>query len=1095
MTGTVFLRKGGLWVRHLTKSYIRELAGSTIYNRGLTYWKKNQVTPVSENTAGSFTKMKVVVSGTEDYTVDILFHEDGEVQEAACSCPAFEGGMDICKHIAAALLTKAVPEESGPLAKQKMSPRTNVRPKETEQEATASLKKLFVDYFAGRMHSVESVGEALHTEFTLSFHKDRMHTQEQYFSVQMKIGTDKLYVVKDIESLLSAMRERSLLPFTKKFTFDPTYHYFEETDFHVIQKLEQIIHNQKWTDRQTSLMFGERSGRSEITIPPVAAADVLQALLACSNVLIRPSIGSMVPLTVKEQWPGTFQLHQENGQYYLSYSSFDHPPGKVSQTSYYIWNDRLYEMNDENDRHTELLFHMLMDTPNGRLPLDHHDLEQVYAAVASSLQEENRLTVEPEVKDTVESHPLEAKIYLDGDVSAIQADPLFCYGPHSLHAVTEKRDAAAESSLLIRDSQKEEEILQDIESAGFHWNGRTLSLSGDTSIYHFLTSFLPSLKEKAAIFMSRDIEGMLISPERFSVDSELDESFGWLDISFQTDDLNDEQLYELMQSLKEKRTYHKTSDGRFVPLDNDMLQGMQEFLDDTGSSAEDLKEGTLRLPAYRAFQAEKHFNTGMHWQKSSSVEKLLQDIQTPEQFKYPFPEGIPAEIREYQENGFQWLKALSTYGFGGILADDMGLGKTLQTLSYILSERRERPDAPPFLVAAPSSLVYNWKNEADTFTPELTVRLVEGSKTARRKQLETADQADILITSYPLLRRDVDLYEEKTWHGLILDEAQALKNNTSKTFRSVRQLRTEKTFALSGTPIENKIDELWSLFAILMPGLFPEIQSFKNMEVENVRHRVSPFILRRTKSDVLTELPDKIETTMHCELTKTQRETYVAYLNRIKEETAGQLRQGNFQQNRMNILANLTRLRQLCCHPGMFLEEYHGGSGKLEELMSVMENARENGNRVLIFSQFTSMLTFIKSAFDEKGYSYFYLDGSTPGKQRVQMTDEFNNGGKEAFLISLKAGGTGLNLTGADTVILFDLWWNPAVETQAADRAHRIGQEKAVQVIKLISQGTIEEKIQQLQDRKKALFDQVIQSGETNLSSLSEEDVRELLNL
>ncbi|MFD2705952.1 DEAD/DEAH box helicase [Salibacterium lacus] len=1082
-------------MRFLTKTYIRELGGSTIYNRGLTYWKENRVTPVSENTAGSFTKIKSLVSGTEDYTVDIVFHEDGEVQEADCNCPAFEGGMEICKHIAAVLLSKAAPEKPAPAAKDRKKHSMNSRPEETEQDATASLKKLFIDYFAGRMQSVESVGEALHTEFILSFQKDRMHPQEQYFSVQMKIGTDKLYVVKDIESLLSAMRQRSLLPFTKKFTFDPTYHYFEETDLHVIQKLEEIIRNQKWNDRQTSLVFTESTGRSEITIPPVAAADMIEALLACSNVLVRPSIGQPVPLTVKQQWPGTFQLHQDGGNYYLSYSSFDHPPRKVSLTPYYVWNDRLYEMKGENDRHTELLFHMLMDTPAGRLPLDHHDLEQVYAAVASSLQETNRLTVEPEVEEAVESHPLQAKIYLDSDGSTIQADPLFCYGPHSLHAVTEKRDAGAESSLLIRDSQKEEDVLQDIESAGFHWNGQTLSLSDDTSIYHFLTELLPSLKDKADIFMSREVESMLISPERFSVDSALDESFGWLDISFQTDDLNEEELRELMQSLKEKRTYHKTADGRFVPLDNELLQGVQDFLEETGSSAEDWQSGTLRLPAYRAFQAEKHFSTGLHWQKSSRVEQLLHDIQTPEQFKYPFPKDVPADVREYQVNGFQWLKALSTYGFGGILADDMGLGKTLQTLSYMLSERRERPDAPPFLVTAPSSLVYNWKNEAETFTPELNVRLIEGSKASRRSRLESAEEADILITSYPLLRRDIDLYEEKTWHGLILDEAQALKNNASKTFRAVRRVRTEKTFALSGTPIENKIDELWSLFAILMPGLFPDIQSFKNMEMEKVRHRVSPFILRRTKSDVLTELPDKIETTLHCELTKTQRETYVAYLNRIKEETANQLKQGSFQQNRMNILANLTRLRQLCCHPGMFLEEYHGGSGKLEELMSVMENARENGNRVLVFSQFTSMLTFIKNAFDKKGYSYFYLDGKTPGQQRVQMTEDFNEGEKEAFLISLKAGGTGLNLTGADTVILFDLWWNPAVETQAADRAHRIGQQKAVQVIKLISQGTIEEKIQQLQDRKKALFDQVIQSGETNLSSLSEEDVRELLNL
>ncbi|MFZ4454477.1 SNF2 helicase associated domain-containing protein [Salibacterium aidingense] len=1081
-------------MRFLSKEEIRKLAGSTIYSRGLSYWRENRVGDIKQNTAGSFTKLKAVVTGSHPYTVHLLFHEDGELQEYACTCPAHEDGMKVCKHITAVLLATASPEESPSSSKKRGGRRAAINQQGNEQEETASLKKLFVDYFAGRMQSVESIGEALETEFTLTFHTDYFQPQEQYFSIQIKIGTDKLYIVKDIEALLSAMRQRSLLPFTKRFTFDPTYHYFEETDLNVLRKLEDVLRNQKWADRQTSFMYGESRGRSEITVPPVAAETVMEALRNCTNVLVKPSIGTPVPLTVKQQWPGEFQLKRQEGQYYLSYSSFEYPPRKVSLTPYYIWNDRLYETTGE-DQHAQLLFHMLMDTPKGRLPLEHTELEQVYSSVVTNLKEQGRLALEPEVKDTVEEYPLQAKIYLDKKDHTIQADPLFSYGPHSLHAVTESRDASAGGALLIRDSKKEEEVLQLIESAGFHWNGQALSLSDEASVYYFLTYLLPQLKEKADIFMSRDVERMLVSPESFSIDSTLDESLGWLDISFQTDDLNEKELYELMLSLKEKKNYHKTSDGRYVPLDNEMLQGFRELLEDTEAQPEDWEENTLRLPSYKAFQADKHLNIGRQWQKSESVEKLLRDIQTPEQFKHPFPHGIQGEARDYQINGFQWLKALSAYGFGGILADDMGLGKTFQTLSYILSERRERPEVPPFLVVAPSSLVYNWKKEAETFTPELNVRLVDGNKAARQKQLESTEKADILITSYPLLRRDVDMYNGLICHGLILDEAQALKNYTSKTFRAVRHIETEKAFALSGTPIENKIDELWSLFAILMPGLFPDVQTFKNMNPDTIRYRVSPFIMRRTKKEVLTELPEKIETTLYCDLTKPQRETYVAYLNRIKEETAGQLQSGAFQQNRMNILANLTRLRQLCCHPGMFLEEYSGGSGKLEELMNFMKDARENGNRVLIFSQFTTMLSFIKDAFNTSGYSYFYLDGQTPGQERVQMTEQFNEGEKEAFLISLKAGGTGLNLTGADTVILFDLWWNPAVETQAADRAHRLGQKQSVQVIKLVSQGTIEEKIQELQEKKKELFDQVIQSGETNLSSLSEEDVRELLSL
>ncbi|WP_158737303.1 DEAD/DEAH box helicase [Alteribacillus sp. YIM 98480] len=1084
-------------MRYLTKSEIRALAGNTIYSRGLSYWEENRVEDLSHNTAGSFTKVKANVSGSFPYKVHLLFHEDGELQEYSCTCPAHTGRMDICKHITAVLisLSPALDTSQKNKKRERRVQKRFHKSQETETEKTASLRKLFVDYFAGRMQTVESVGEALQAEYMLTFHTDYYQPQEQFFSIELKIGTDKLYVVKDIEALLSAMRQRSLLPFTKKFTFDPTYHYFEEADLNALRQLEEVIRNQKWTGRQTSFFYSEKKSQSEITIPPVAAEQVIQALTDCMNVYINPAVGSPVPLVIKQQWPGTFELNREGNNYFLSYSSFEYPPKKVSLTPYYIWNDRLYETSDEKDHSTKLLFHMLMDTPKGRLPLEKTELEQVYSNVVSSLKEQRRLNMGTDVEQRVEEHSLQKKIYLDKKDNALLAEPLFSYGPHSLHAVTEERNIAEDNAVIVRETKKEEELLQLIESAGFHWNGEALSLTDEDSIFYFLTSILPELKEIADVFMSRDVEKLLVPAASFSIDSSLDESLGWLDISFQTDDLNEEDLYKLMTSLKEKKRYHKTDDGRFVSLDNEILNSIKEMLNDTGASPEDLENNTLRLPAYKAFQIDKYLNTGRQWHKDESVQKLLNDIRSPEKFEASIPKEIQGTLRDYQEKGFHWFKALTAYGFGGILADDMGLGKTLQTLTYILSERKQRSDAPPFLVVAPSSLVYNWEKEANTFAPTLKVQIIYGSKAERKQQIENTKNTDVFITSYPLVRRDVELYENIAFHGIILDEAQALKNYTSKTFRAVRKLQTEKAFALSGTPIENKIEELWSLFAILMPGLFPDVQSFKTLPADSVRHRVSPFILRRTKKEVLTELPDKIETTIHCDLTKKQRETYVAYLNRIKEETAVQLQTGTFQQNRMNILSNLTRLRQLCCHPGMFLEEYGGGSGKLEELMNFMKDARENGQRVLVFSQFTSMLSFICEAFEKEGLSYFYLDGKTPSQERLQMSDRFNEGENEAFLISLKAGGTGLNLTGADTVVLFDLWWNPAVENQAADRAHRIGQQRAVQVVKMISQGTIEEKIQALQDKKKALFDQVIQSGETSLSSLSEEDIREILEL
>ncbi len=399
------------------------------------------------------------------------------------------------------------------------------------------------------------------------------------------------------------------------------------------------------------------------------------------------------------------------------------------------------------------------------------------------------------------------------------------------------------------------------------------------------------------------------------------------------------------------------------------------------------------------------------------------------------------------------------------------------------------------LVVAPASLVYNWKNEFQKFSPGLKVRIIDGNPEERKEIIHSSKEEDVWVTSYPMLRQDIDLYKEILFSVFIMDEAQAVKNPTTKIYKAVQEIRASQRFALSGTPIENSIDELWAIFQVILPGFFPNKSAFKAMEPEKIAKMVRPFILRRVKKDVLKELPDKIETVQVSELTKQQKGLYLGYLEKIRNETKATIQAGGFNKDRIKILAGLTRLRQICNHPGLFVENYTGESGKLEQLMELVETSLENGNRLLIFSQFSSMLQIIGQRLDEKECDYFYLDGQTPGKERVAMADQFNRGEKELFLISLKAGGTGLNLTGADTVILFDLWWNPAVEEQATGRAHRMGQKKVVQVMRLITSGTIEEKIYEMQQRKKELLEKVIQAGEQMFTSLTEEELRELLEI
>ncbi|KAI7256769.1 hypothetical protein KC345_g10927, partial [Hortaea werneckii] len=340
---------------------------------------------------------------------------------------------------------------------------------------------------------------------------------------------------------------------------------------------------------------------------------------------------------------------------------------------------------------------------------------------------------------------------------------------------------------------------------------------------------------------------------------------------------------------------------------------------------------------------------------------------------------------------------------------------------------------------------------------------------------------------------DVEEYAKRSFHTLILDEAQMIKNSATQTAQAVKLLQARFRFALTGTPVENALEDLWSIFGVVFPGLFPGKKAFHDLPRETVARRARPFLLRRLKSDVLKELPDKIESLQASELLPEQKTLYVAYLARLRKEALKHLDNDSFGNGRIKVLAGLTRLRQLCCHPALFVDGYTGGSGKFEQLLEIIDECRSSGKRMLVFSQFTQMLGMMGRELALLGIPHFYLDGQTPAAQRVELCSRFNEGERELFLISLKAGGTGLNLTGADTVILYDLWWNPAVEQQAADRAHRIGQKKVVQVIRLVAQGTVEDKMYELQQKKKNLIDEVIQPGQEALSSLSEQDIRDIL--
>jgi SNF2 family DNA or RNA helicase len=467
------------------------------------------------------------------------------------------------------------------------------------------------------------------------------------------------------------------------------------------------------------------------------------------------------------------------------------------------------------------------------------------------------------------------------------------------------------------------------------------------------------------------------------------------------------------------------------------------------------------------------------------------------------PKPIKATLRSYQREGVNWLERLRSMYLNGVLADDMGLGKTLQAI-VALSQHAKTSKATS-LIVCPTSLLYNWKEEFHKFNPTLKTIVIDGVPSHRKKMIELVDAYDVVITSYTLLQKDIESYRPINFSYAILDEAQHIKNRGTRNARSVKMIQADHRLILSGTPIENSLDELWSLFDFLMPGFLSTYDRFmekyirvvgeeQQQNLEYLRKKVAPFIMRRMKSDVLDDLPPVSELVYHCQLSEVQQQLYRSYAQSARDELVKLVEKEGFDRVQIHVLATLTRLKQICCHPAIFAKEKAepGDSAKYDMLLDLLQTLVEGGHKTVIFSQYTRMLHIMREDFEQMGIKYAYLDGSS--KNRLEVVNQFNEDKSiSVFLVSLKAGGTGLNLVGADTVIHYDMWWNPAVESQATDRVHRMGQKNSVSAYKLITLGTIEEKIAEMQKRKKGLVKKVVSCDDEAIAKLTWEDVLELL--
>lgn len=929
-------------------------------------------------------------------------------------------------------------------------------------------------------------------------------------AIDFRIGTDRLYVVKSLTELVEKYRSKDVLKLgksasilfsaqdftdTSKKYFDFIVSYIEEesyrdslTDGEALQTTKELVLYGKRLDDLFDMIYGQhvdaftRDYKDEIRSPLEAADRTLQIKLTAI-----PHYDS----------DGNFDGIRLTGFVPSVFNGIDH--------AYYLSGGLFARITRENEKALRP-FIEASDDGDIEFMIGRNNLADFYYHVLPQVSKYVELSEDGD--DVIAEYlPPEAEFgfFLDAEEDDVLCDVKAVYGDYSYSLSDQNEKVNADN--FYRDIDKENQIIDVVNRFFPDYDAKSGRFSCDKdadTVYNIITEGVNSLMKLGDVNTSDQFNRLTVKTGwhlsvGVSVRSDL------LSLDVLSSDIPLDELADVLDSYRRKRKYHRLKNGDFLSFeDNDSVAALEQMMEDMHVSVQEFTNGKMEVPAYRALylnrMLEEHDEIASD--RDRNFKSLIKNFKTCKDADYEVPASLKNVLRNYQKEGFRWLLTLAGYSFGGILADEMGLGKTLQMISALLYEK-ENGRLERSLIVCPASLVYNWQSEFSNFAPAMDVIPVDGPK-SNRKKIIAGDKGDVLITSYETLRRDIDLYEPKHFGYMVLDEAQYIKNPKAGTSKAVKIVKASHRFALTGTPIENRLSELWSIFDFLMPGFLYDYETFRtsyespivNNKDEELTKRLSamtsPFILRRKKESVLKDLPDKIEEIKYTVFDPAQKKLYDSQLVRMKN-LINMTSQEDFNKNRMKILADITRLRQICCDPSLIVEDYKGGSAKRELLMELIEEAMDGGHKMLVFSQFTSMLELIQADLDEKGIPYYLITGATPKKKRLDLVSAFNENDIPVFLISLKAGGTGLNLIGADVVIHYDPWWNAAAENQATDRAHRIGQKSKVSVYKLIVRDTIEEKIVKMQQEKQDLADEILNGEGTSFFNLSKDELLDLL--
>ncbi|PAD81373.1 helicase SNF [Niallia circulans] len=1056
----------------ITRKMILEMCGPVSLKRGEAFSKNHKVIfkEYRDNYCEAF------VQASEDFAVMVAI--DGEEIKATCSCPKLASFQKECQHIAAVLVE---------IKKFQMNGKAPSTTDEKNMDVSGDFFALFnqSESLSTKQQRHFEKREVIPVEFMLKVIP--IDSETNLFGIEIQLLS---HPIKDIRLFLKRIKSGKAYSFSSELEFNPKLHCVKEESEAILQELGKVIEDER-------IFLNHHQGVSNIwgdsilLIPPSSWIPLRSHWKELGY--YDPNKGTMVPLNVSnEVLPLRFHLYQrEIGSYQLNVHGMESIQF-LHQYYAVLIEGNVRQLEAEDFKRLIEIKKMMEKVGESFIPIALNQLDFFLEKVAPSLKKLGEVQLERELSKKIGKTPLQAELYLDRVNNRLLASLEFRYDHIVINPVQE-RDKEVEA-VLLRDWKKEEQIKELMDSSSFAKTDSGYMLYNEELEFDFLYYVLPKLQKLVKVYATTAIRNRIFKEKtwpRFSVKLKKDR-INWLEFKFEMEGFPEREIKGLLAALEEKRKYYRLQDGSLFALQTREMEEVQRYLQSPQIKDKDFISGfELTLLESLSFIEEDRKIFAL----DESYQQLIDSFLHPEKLNIKVPADLNNVLKTYQKDGYKWLKTLAQYQFGGILADDMGLGKTLQSIAFIQSELPViRKAKQPVLVVCPSSLLYNWQREIMKFAPAIQCLILDGVKKERAALQKDLENIDVIITSYPLVRQDISWYEQQVFHTVLFDEAQYFKNPLSQTAKAVKKLKAVNRFALTGTPLENSIEELWSIFHIVFPELFKGLKEFANLTNKQIAKKIRPFMLRRLKEDVLAELPEKREWSEIVELLPEQKRLYAAYLAKLRHDALKHLNKETLRKNKIRILAGLTRLRQICCHPALFVDNYHGKSAKLDHLMELIEEAQRSNRRVLIFSQFTSMLEIIGQELAKKGLAYFYLDGSTPSDERVELCHRYNLGERDYFLISLKAGGTGLNLMTADTVILYDTWWNPAVEEQAADRAHRIGQENVVNVIKLFSKGTIEEKIYELQEKKKNLVDEIIDSDDKVISSLTEEDLRELLS-